>query len=77
MTTRHGQFSLIEYHSCSEPGERLALVKGAPPLEQAVLVRLHGECLTGDVLGSLQCDCGQQLDLALKAIAEETLGILL
>jgi GTP cyclohydrolase II len=57
--------------------EHLAIVVGDPPRGQPVLTRLHSECLTGDVLGSLRCDCGEQLRGALQVIAEAGAGVLL
>ncbi len=74
LPTLHGEFRLMAYPNGGQP--HLALVRGdvregAPPL-----VRIHSECLTGDVLGSRRCDCGRQLDLALERIADEGRGIL-
>jgi len=62
------------------PETAVALILGNPwrtPLNEAPLVRLHSECLTGEVLGSLRCDCGEQLNRALQAIAEEGCGLLI
>ncbi len=67
---------LVAFRSPEAAGEHVALVIGHPNGE-APLVRLHSECLTGDVLGSLKCDCGTQLDAALRLIAENGWGILL
>ena len=67
---------LVAFRSPEAAGEHIALVIGYPNGE-APLVRLHSECLTGDVLGSLKCDCGPQLDAALRLIAENGWGILL
>ncbi len=67
---------IVAFRSPELPQEHVALVIGAPNGEPP-LVRLHSECLTGDVLGSLKCDCGPQLDAALKLIAESGWGILL
>jgi GTP cyclohydrolase II len=67
---------IVAFRSPEMPGEHIALLIGAPN-GQPPLVRLHSECLTGDVLGSLKCDCGPQLDAAIAAIAESGWGILL
>ncbi|PPD58658.1 bifunctional 3,4-dihydroxy-2-butanone-4-phosphate synthase/GTP cyclohydrolase II [Dehalogenimonas etheniformans] len=80
LPTRYGEFTAIGYKSSVDPGEHLALVYGAPVdlvTDQPVLTRVHSECLTGDVLGSLRCDCGEQLDFALKQIAAAGTGVLL
>ncbi|OWK29154.1 GTP cyclohydrolase II [Sphingomonas mucosissima] len=67
---------IVAFRTPEGPGEHVALLIGAPQ-GQPPLVRLHSECLTGDALGSLKCDCGPQLDAALKAIAASGWGILL
>ena len=67
---------IVAFRTPEGPGEHVALLIGAPN-GQPPLVRLHSECLTGDALGSLKCDCGPQLDAALKAIAASGWGILL
>ena len=78
LPTRYGEFTIIGYKSQIEPGEHMALVYGSISDSDApVLTRVHSECLTGDVLGSLRCDCGEQLDLALKQIAAAGRGVLL
>ncbi len=74
LPTRHGQFRVIAYQSLVDHREHVAVVRGEIAGESDVLVRMHSECLTGDVLGSLRCDCGQQLDRALERIAEEGRG---
>ena len=71
LPTRHGVFQAIAYRELATGAEHLALVAGTSRLSPAPLVRLHSECLTGDVLGSLRCDCGAQLAAALAAIARE------
>jgi len=69
---------LVAFRGVPEQGEHLALLVGGDPApDRPPLVRLHSECLTGDVLGSLKCDCGPQLQAALEAIAKEGGGILL
>ena len=65
---------IVAFRSASDLREHVALVIGAPDGDRAPLVRLHSECLTGDVLGSLKCDCGPQLDAALAAMAGEAAG---
>jgi GTP cyclohydrolase II len=67
---------IVAFRTLGDPAEHVALVIGQPT-GIPPLVRLHSECLTGDVLGSLKCDCGPQLDGALEAIAEGGWGILL
>ncbi len=71
LPTRHGPFRMVGFD-----GEHLALVKGELA-GTPTLVRLHSECLTGDVFGSLRCDCGEQLDRALEMIATRGHGVLL
>ena len=65
---------IIAFRSADDLREHVALVIGQPSGEAMPLVRLHSECLTGDILGSLKCDCGPQLDAALRAMAEEARG---
>jgi 3,4-dihydroxy 2-butanone 4-phosphate synthase / GTP cyclohydrolase II len=81
IPTRHGEFRAIGYNSVYEDIEHVALVKGdiSDPHSDGddVLVRVHSECLTGDVFGSRRCDCGPQLDAALSIIAREGRGIVL
>jgi 3,4-dihydroxy 2-butanone 4-phosphate synthase/GTP cyclohydrolase II len=77
MPTKFGSFEVFAYESPLDHLCHLALVKGDVKGEPNVLVRVHSECLTGDVLGSLRCDCGEQLALALKRIEEEGTGVLL
>ena len=68
IPTRHGHFVAHAFHSDHDDHEHLAMVFGEPRPGIA-LVRLHSECITGDVFGSLRCDCGTQLDAALSAVA--------
>jgi len=77
LPTRHGEFRAIAYRSAVDFAEHVALVKGDISSEEPVLVRVHSECLTGDVFGSLRCDCGSQVEMALDAIAREGRGVLL
>ena len=67
----------MAYRSMTDPDEHVALVMGKVASEEPVLVRVHSECLTGDVFGSLRCDCGEQINLALKNIAGDGRGVLL
>ena len=77
LPTKYGEFIAVAYKSRIDPDEHVALVKGDISGEQPVLVRVHSECLTGEVFGSLRCDCGAQIDLAMKAIAAEGRGVFL
>ncbi len=77
MPTKYGQFEVIAYESALSPDTHLALVKGDLGGEDPVLVRVHSECLTGDALGSLRCDCGEQLGAALSQIEREGRGALI
>lgn len=76
LPTRHGTFTTHAYRSKIDGIEHVALVFGAIEKTARALTRLHSECLTGDALGSLRCDCGPQLDLALRQIAVEGAGVL-
>ncbi|WP_326554019.1 bifunctional 3,4-dihydroxy-2-butanone-4-phosphate synthase/GTP cyclohydrolase II [Micromonospora sp. NBC_01813] len=73
----YGVFRAVGYHVADDPVEHLALVHGDIDDGRDVLVRVHSECLTGDVFGSLRCDCGPQLDAALARIAAEGRGVVL
>lgn len=73
LPTSHGDFRIVSYRA-SDGHEHVAIVEG-DPVGQAVLSRLHSECLTGDVLGSRKCDCGDQLAHALGRIADEGRGV--
>lgn len=75
IPTAVGELQLILYRAEGRPEEHLALVMGEPAGQEALLVRVHSECFTGDVLGSLRCDCGEQLQHALSAIAAEGAGV--
>jgi GTP cyclohydrolase II len=77
LTTRYGAFDIAVFADACAPGEVVALTRGPLHSQTIPLVRLHSECLTGDVLGSLRCDCGQQLNAALKLIASAPAGVLL
>jgi len=77
MPTRYGEFTIYGFVNKINGEHHVALVKGEVSKEKPVLVRVHSECLTGDALGSMRCDCGEQYDAAMKAIAKEDSGILL
>ena len=76
IPTRWGDFTCYAYESLLDGEQHVAMVKGAVAGEQDVLVRVHSECLTGDVFGSHRCDCGVQLDSAMAMMAEEGRGAL-
>ena len=75
MPTKFGNFKLIAFPGDSKEKEDLALVMGE--IENNSLVRIHSECFTGDVLHSMRCDCGEQLDLAMQRISKEGNGIII
>lgn len=77
LPTRFGEFEVTVFEVDGTPGEALALTRGPLHADVVPLVRLHSECMTGDVLGSLRCDCGQQLAEAMALIANEPSGVLL
>ena len=77
LPSRYGEFTAIAYKSDIDPDEHLALVMGDIITEEPVLVRVHSECLTGDVFSSLRCDCGEQVSRAMQHIAEAGRGVLL
>ncbi|MEJ7764423.1 MAG: bifunctional 3,4-dihydroxy-2-butanone-4-phosphate synthase/GTP cyclohydrolase II [Acidimicrobiales bacterium] len=76
IPTEWGDFSCVAYRSVLDGEHHLAFVRGAVSGEQDVLVRVHSECLTGDIFGSLRCDCGQQLHAAMALIEQEGQGVL-
>jgi 3,4-dihydroxy 2-butanone 4-phosphate synthase/GTP cyclohydrolase II len=75
VPTMHGEFTALAYES-DDGRMHVALVKGEPAGKDNVLVRVHSECFTGDVLGSVRCDCGHQLEEALRKIGEAGEGVL-
>lgn len=77
LPTKYGEFKAIAYKSDIDPDEHLALVMGDISTEEPVLVRVHSECVTGDVFSSLRCDCGEQIGLAMQSIANEGRGVFL
>jgi len=75
--TKHGEFTLYAYETSVEPHPYIAIVKGEVATAEPVLVRIHSSCLTGDLLGSLRCDCGDQLSMALQKIEDAGRGVVL
>ena len=77
LPTSYGEFRAIAFRSTVDVSEHVALVKGELDTEEPILVRVHSECLTGDTFGSLRCDCGEQVSLALQSIEKEGRGVFL
>ncbi len=77
MPTSHGNFQLCAYKEINSGLEHLALVKGRWDKEEAVLVRVHSSCMTGDIFGSCRCDCGPQLHKAMEMIEKEGKGVII
>jgi 3,4-dihydroxy 2-butanone 4-phosphate synthase/GTP cyclohydrolase II len=77
MPTKYGDFKLIAYKQLSSNEEHFALVKGEWQKDEPVMVRVHSSCITGDILGSLRCDCGDQLHNAMKMVEKEGKGVIL
>jgi 3,4-dihydroxy 2-butanone 4-phosphate synthase/GTP cyclohydrolase II len=76
IPTKYGEFTAYVFESLLDGTEHMAFVRGEVAGKQDVLVRVHSECLTGDVFGSIRCDCGLQLDLALERVALEEEGVI-
>ncbi|HET9570648.1 MAG TPA: bifunctional 3,4-dihydroxy-2-butanone-4-phosphate synthase/GTP cyclohydrolase II [Bacteroidales bacterium] len=76
MPTKYGMFHLIPFKQLSNGLEHVALVKGTWEPDESILVRVHSSCLTGDILGSMRCECGEQLHKAMLAIEKEGKGVL-
>ena len=76
MPTKFGRFTAYAYQSAVDHDQHVALVQGNITTSEPVLVRVHSECLTGDVFGSFRCDCGDQVQMALRAIAQTGRGVL-
>src|SRR4051812_22619349 len=74
LPTETGEFRIIGYRSLISTEEFVVLVKGELRGNRASLVRVHSQCMTGDVFGSIKCDCGRQLDAAMKRIEQEGHG---
>ncbi len=77
LPTRFGEFQAIVFENDIDFVDHMALVLGNIDSDEPILIRVHSECLTGDAFGSLRCDCGEQLDAAMRMIAEEGSGIVL
>lgn len=77
IPTDEGEYTLVLYENSADDKDHLALVCGEIEDQENVLVRVHSECFTGDVLGSLRCDCGEQLNTSMRRIAEEGQGVLI
>lgn len=77
LPTRYGDFTLLYYRSDLDHKEHLALIRGEVAGKRGVPVRIHSECLTGDLFGSSRCDCGQQLQFALEFLGRQPCGVLL
>ncbi len=77
MPTKHGEFEAIVFENEIDHVDHMALVMGEIDPDEPILIRVHSECLTGDAFGSMRCDCGEQLDAAMRMIAEEGSGIIL
>jgi len=77
LPTKYGNFKIMVFKTDLEDKEHIALVKGEINSGEPILVRVHSECFTGDILGSLRCDCGEQLHKALEIIEKEGKGVLL
>ena len=77
MPTKHGNFDLIAFRQTNTGEQHLALIKGEWKKDEPVLVRVHSSCFTGDILHSLRCDCGEQLEKAMEMIEAEGKGVVL
>jgi 3,4-dihydroxy 2-butanone 4-phosphate synthase/GTP cyclohydrolase II len=77
VPTAHGEFQVCLYNNSIDDKEHLALIKGSIEAKEDVLVRIHSECFTGDVLHSERCDCGEQLHFAMQAISNKGEGVIL
>ena len=77
MPTKYGDFKLVAFREKYSSNEHLALVKGEWQKDEPVMVRVHSSCFTGDILGSLRCDCGEQLHAAMKMVEKEGKGAIL
>lgn len=77
LPTKYGEFLVIAYRSKVDADEHMALVRGDISGDEPVLVRVHSQCTTGDIFGSMRCDCGEQIALAMRNIADEGRGVFL
>jgi len=76
MPTAHGHFKLIPFRQVSNGKEHVALIKGEWEKDEPVLVRVHSSCMTGDIFGSMRCECGEQLEKAMEMIEKEGKGVI-
>jgi len=76
LPTRHGKFRIIPFKQLSNGVEHIALIKGEWNVDEPILVRVHSSCMTGDIFGSMRCECGEQLDKAMELIEKEGKGVL-
>lgn len=76
MPTQYGHFKLLPFRQISNGAEHIALIKGKWKTDEPILVRVHSSCVTGDIFGSMRCECGEQLQLALQMIEKEGKGVL-
>lgn len=77
VPTDYGRMRVVVYHEAGTPHEHCAIIHGDVQGKQGVLIRVHSECFTGEVLHSLKCDCREQLDYALRAIVAQEAGIVI
>lgn len=77
MPTSYGHFKLVAFQEKNSSNEHLALIKGSWKPDEPVMVRVHSSCFTGDILGSLRCDCGEQLHQAMEMVQQEGTGVIL
>ncbi|MFL5740772.1 MAG: bifunctional 3,4-dihydroxy-2-butanone-4-phosphate synthase/GTP cyclohydrolase II [Flavisolibacter sp.] len=77
MPTKYGHFKLVAFQEKNSSNEHLALIKGSWKPDEPVMVRVHSSCFTGDILGSLRCDCGEQLHKAMQIVEAEGTGVIL
>ncbi|MFI5155541.1 MAG: bifunctional 3,4-dihydroxy-2-butanone-4-phosphate synthase/GTP cyclohydrolase II [Chitinophagales bacterium] len=77
LPTKYGHFKLIAFREKNTTNEHLALIKGEWQKDESVLVRVHSSCFTGDILGSLRCDCGEQLHKAMQIVEKKGQGVIL
>lgn len=77
LPTEHGRFRIIPFRQKSNGAEHVVLIKGELNTDEAVLVRVHSSCMTGDIFGSMRCDCGEQLHKAMRLIEQEGKGVVL
>jgi 3,4-dihydroxy 2-butanone 4-phosphate synthase / GTP cyclohydrolase II len=77
MPTKYGNFKLVAFQEKNSSNEHLALIKGEWEKDEPVMVRVHSSCFTGDILGSLRCDCGEQLHKAMQMVDKEGKGVII